>query len=305
MFCEYCRHEISDDAEYCPNCGMTVRKITAPASDARITQIIDQDDIEAELEEAKKQKKPTELDKKLTQVKLPDMSGLKDGLDGIGDKIKEVKVDEIKDKFLGVSDKINREVVLGAPVEPKLAEGEVVVKKYNCADIRNVKGYLTVTNKRLMFNASGGQSRFSQEVTLSSVSGLTCYRGKNYYPIPIIIGVIIALAGLMSMFSGGGGYGYGYGGGGTGILGLFLILIGVLLVFSGIKTAFQIAVYAKDVSLSPIVVGEGPKSIIGNSALIAVVSKATPDTDRMLSELGAVVQDLQTMGDLAINKWRD
>lgn len=318
MYCEYCRAPMSDDATSCPSCGMLVRKIETPepASDPRITQVIAADEIKAGIDQAEKQKKVHEVIAEPVAEKrtMPDMTGVKDSINdglkgiasvagGIGERAKEIKVDEIKGKFLDFSDKLQKEVNLGAPLPTALADGEVVVRKYNCADVKGVQGYLTVTNKRLMFNASGGQSRLCQEVTLSSVSGLTCYRGKNFLPVPIILGVLLALAGLMTMFS-GGGYGYGYGGGGGAIAGLFMILIGAILIFMGIQTAFLVAVYAKDVSVSPIVVGEGPRSIVGNSALLAVASKATNDTDIMLSELGALVQDLQTMGDLAISKWQ-
>ena len=175
-----------------------------------------------------------------------------------------------------------------------LAEGEVIVKKYNCANIRGTNGYLTVTNKRLMFS-SVGSSNLNQEVPLSSVSGLTCYRGTNTsWPI-VIIGGLLAFIGLFTLFTGSDG----------AALGIIGLAIGALLVYNGIQTAFMIAVYAKDVQVSPIVVGGGTKSFIGNSALIAVASKPTPETNKMLSELGALVQDLQSMGDLAIEKWKN
>ncbi len=181
-----------------------------------------------------------------------------------------------------------------AVMDPVLAEGEVVIRKYNCANVKGAKGYLTVTNKRLMFNAAGGGSRLDQEVTLSSVSGLTCYKGRNVILPLVIIGGLLALMGLYAMTS----YSLGVG------AGLVFLAIGALMIFLGIRTAFLIAVYAKDVQISPIVVGEGPKSFIGNSALLAIASMPTPDTDIMLMELGALVQDLQSMGDLAIEKWQ-
>lgn len=184
-------------------------------------------------------------------------------------------------------------------IDTVLAEGEMIIRKYNCADVRGVKGYLTVTNKRLLFNASGGSSRFNQEVTLSSVSGLTCYKGTNVSLPLVIIGALLALLGTMASISGSM-----ISSGGTTV-GIVLMAIGGLLIYLGIRTAFLIAVYAKDVQISPIVVGEGPKSFIGNSALFAVASTPTADTDIMLSELGALVQDLQSMGDLAIEKWQN
>ncbi len=186
-------------------------------------------------------------------------------------------------------------------IDTALAEGEVIVKRYNCADVRGVKGYLTVTNKRLLFNASGGNSRYNQEVTLSSVSGLTCYKGTNFDLKLIIIGAICALLGIAFLSMAGNSFGSGA----MQMMGFIFLAIGGLLIFLGIRSAFQIAVYAKDVSISPIVVGEGPKSLIGNSALFAIASTPTADTDIMLSELGALVQDLQSMGDLAIEKWQN
>ena len=186
-------------------------------------------------------------------------------------------------------------------IDTTLAEGEVIVKKYNCADVRGVKGYLTVTNKRLLFNASGGDSRYNQEVTLSSVSGLTCYRGTNYDLKLIIMGAVLAMLGIFFLVSAGNSFVNEE----LQTIGFISLTIGGLLIVLGIRSAFQIAVYAKDVSISPIVVGEGPKSLLGNSALFAIASTPTADTDLMLSELGALVQDLQSMGDLAIEKWQN
>ena len=182
-----------------------------------------------------------------------------------------------------------------------LAEGEVIVRDYNCANVKGVAGYLTVTNKRLMFNATGGNnsSRYSQEVTLSSVSGFTLHKGTNYNWMLIIIGAVMAILGISSMSTLGQ-----YSSAGT-TLGIVFIAIAALLIFLGVRPAFQLIVYATDVNPSPIHVGEGPKSIIGNAALYAFVSTPTADTDIMISELGALVQDLQSMGDLAIEKWQN
>lgn len=251
MFCEYCGKEVNSNAEFCPNCGMSLKNDSVGSALGGIASSFN---------------KPS--------FSVPKMDPPR---------------------------AVNNTQPYGA-INTTLAEGEVVVKRYNCADVRGAKGYMTVTNKRLMFNASGGNSRYNQEVTLSSVSGLTLYRGTNYDLKLIIIGALFALLGIVALSSSGGSYG-GFGAGAT--IGLVLLLIGGIIIFLGIKTAFQIAVYAKDVSLSPIVVGEGPKSIIGNLALFAIVSTPTADTDIMINELGALVQDLQSMGDLAIEKWQN
>lgn len=197
--------------------------------------------------------------------------------------------------------RVHTDVRVSGSMGTKLADGEVIVKEYNCANIRGVSGYLTVTNKRLMFNASGGNSRYSQEVSLSSVSGLTCYRGTNVDVPRLVFGIILAFVGVITLAFLSGSYFQNTG----MVIGILFLSIGGILCFLAVRTAFQIAVYAKDVSISPIVVGEGPKSLLGNSALFAIVSTPTTDTDKMLNELGAMVQDLQSMGDLAIEKWQN
>ena len=191
---------------------------------------------------------------------------------------------------------------VGNALDVTLAQDEVLVKKYNCADLKGVMGYMMVTNKRLMFTAAGGRSRINQEVTLSSVSGLTCHRGTNLLWNRIVTGIVLALIGLYSFFPMGDSY---YGGGGIGMLGFMLLIFGVILIFLGFRPAYMVAIYAKDVSLSPIVVGEGPKSLLGNSALYAFYCKPTAETEVMISELGALVQDMQSLGDLAISKWQN
>ena len=51
--------------------------------------------------------------------------------------------------------------------------------------------------------------------------------------------------------------------------------------------------------------GEGALSLQGNAVFYAIVSEPTSDTDRMMNEVGALVHDLQTMGDMAVSKWKN
>ncbi|MBQ6455860.1 MAG: hypothetical protein IJJ31_01890 [Mogibacterium sp.] len=239
------------------------------------------------------------------QMQMPSM-------EDIAGKVGDIsgKVSDISGKVLGAVGNATKNIpvnvgpgTIGEAQEVVLADGEQVVKRYNCADVRGVMGYMIVTNKRLMFTATGGKSRYNQEVTLSSVSGLTSHRGTNIIWSRIAAGVIVALTGL-SIFSSMGDYGFGDGMG-IGMIGFMLMIFGAIIFILGLRPAYQVAIYAKDVSLSPIVVGEGPKTLIGNSALYAFACKPTPETEVMLSELGALIQDLQSMGDLAIEKWQN
>lgn len=64
-------------------------------------------------------------------------------------------------------------------------------------------------------------------------------------------------------------------------------------------------IYASECSPSPINIGEGALSLQGNAVFYAIVSEPTSDTDRMMNEVGALVHDLQTMGDMAVSKWKN
>ena len=45
-------------------------------------------------------------------------------------------------------------------------------------------------------------------------------------------------------------------------------------------------------------------SLIGNSALYTLNARKSLETDLMMKELGAMVEELQTIGDLAVQKWK-
>ena len=109
----------------------------------------------------------------------------------------------------------------------------------------------------------------------------------------IILGVILALAGLFLLVEDGD----------TAIWGLLAIALGVLCVIGSIQKSFFLSIFSSKANGSPISIGAGARSLVGNGALYSLMSEPTADTDRMLNELGALVQDLQTLGDHAIEKW--
>ena len=63
-------------------------------------------------------------------------------------------------------------------------------------------------------------------------------------------------------------------------------------------------IHTGNFTASGISLGSSPTSSLGNTALYTLVGRPTKDTDQMMNELGAMVKDLQTMGDLAIKKWQ-
>ena len=172
-----------------------------------------------------------------------------------------------------------------------LAENEKVVRRYQCSNIKRPRcqGYLTVTNKRIIFSGKATTSRINKEVVLDSVSGLDCYCGMNVDIGTIIWGVLLVLLGIFLMTLGDEAI----------FFGLLFMLVGVLLVIASFHKSFNQSVHSSKASGTPINIGEGARSLLGNGALYSLSSEPTSDTDRMLNELGALVQDLQTLGDHA------
>lgn len=175
----------------------------------------------------------------------------------------------------------------------KLAENEEVVRQYQCSNIKRPAsciGYLTVTTKRILFEGRSAGSRISKEVVLDSVSGLDCAYGTNINLRRLILGILVVLVGLTGNF--------------RSMWQIIILLVGVYLIITSFRKTFKLAIYSSKASSSPISIGEGIRSLFGNEAVYTLVSEPTVDTDRMLNELGAMVQDLQTLGDYAVTKWK-
>lgn len=115
----------------------------------------------------------------------------------------------------------------------------------------------------------------------------------------IIVGVMLTILGFYAW-----GIGSAYIGSGR-FYAFLLMILGIVLVASGIRKSFKLTIYASECSPSPINIGEGALSLQGNAVFYAIISEPTRDTDRMMNEVGALVHDLQTMGDMAISKWKN
>lgn len=177
---------------------------------------------------------------------------------------------------------------------PVLSEDEVIVKHYHCASVKlpNSDGFLTVTNKRVIFHASdpGEISRICFEVLLDSVSGISCLIGQNIKAGRLVFAILITLFSF-SLFKD------------STFLGIILILLGFILAISACKATYSLKIYSSKANGSPINLGEGATSFVGNSSIYSISCKPTPETKVMIKELGAIIIDLQTLGDHAIEKW--
>lgn len=186
---------------------------------------------------------------------------------------------------------------------PVLAEGEMTVKTYVAAELKRPRGtgYLTVTNKRLIFHGRASRSLVSKEVALDSVSGLECFIGINYIIPLIIFGSLLFLAGVVVLANAAQERRVEFV---ALLLGAAALLGGASMVASGAMRSCTIRVFSSKTVGSPIEFGRGMASLNGNRAVLFQVCAATRETKTMVRELGALVTDLQTMGDAAIGKWK-
>jgi hypothetical protein len=177
----------------------------------------------------------------------------------------------------------------------QLSENEMKIKTYHCSTLKRPSGdgYLTVTNKRVVFHGYGASSRFVSEVPIETVAGISTYYGKGWKLPFIILGVICSFAffGTLSL--------------GNGFLAIITLGIAALFFFLARNVSYNLSVFSTGGSSTPINIGNGTLGtmIMGQGAALTVVASPTSETEKMMDELGAIVMDFKTMGDHAIDKW--
>ena len=82
------------------------------------------------------------------------------------------------------------------------------------------------------------------------------------------------------------------------------ILIAAAIAFLSVQKTYFLKVFSSKANNSPISLGAGVRSLAGNEALYTLRCHATHETTAMVLELGALISDLQTLGDHAIEKWK-
>lgn len=178
----------------------------------------------------------------------------------------------------------------------KLAENEIVIKRYLCAYIgrgltsgSDNKGYLTVTNQRVIYEGKGKNSMIAMETPIANIGAIQTYQGVNYNIRLILIAAVLVLAGLML---------------GKGMPMIMLFAIAALLLFFSYRTSYQLLISSSAVAGTAIAIGEGPTSVLGNSAFYTLEASPTSDSLKMIGEIGALIHDVQMLGDRAIEKWK-
>ena len=203
-------------------------------------------------------------------------------------------------------------MILGINITP--SEGEQSVRSYQCTEYIsrffgvNAKGYLEVTNKRLLFQALGqslsGWSVVHKEVAITEISDIKIYKGSTFNLLFFILGILITIfittvvnrgVGLITSESVGV------------ILALGTFCYGIYFVYqSSKKQAFSLIINTKGGTGNVVYLAGISPFNTGNSAAsrALIYTKPGADVEIMLREIGAVIIDVQNMGDDAIMKWK-
>lgn len=192
----------------------------------------------------------------------------------------------------GFKDAISEMTKASDPINIRLAEGEVIVREYEAARqkffLPSTNGTLIVTNKRVIFYSGAAGSRISSSVPIQSAGVITVFNGSVANPVF----VVIALVGMFLFFTNLGRYGNG----GMVFLGLVMTIVGIFLM--NVPTMY-LSIGSTNSSPGMVI---GKPNIIG-SALYAINGYGGKDIDLIMNELGALILDLQQMGDQALKKW--
>jgi hypothetical protein len=216
----------------------------------------------------------------------------------------------------------------------KASKTEILVKSYRCAEMvfPRCAGYLAVTNKRVIFHglaleasvldkalsalqkALGAkragakcESRIVTEIDVSSVSGVSSYYGHRTNLMMLALGLLliivpVSVAAVMyrvTMMWGTDLVPFAV----SAVAALFLAVLGITLLCFCRRSVFFLEIFSSQASGAPIAIGEGYGNLSGAKPLFALSGRPTEETDRMITELGAVISDLKEMGDKAVELW--
>ena len=187
-----------------------------------------------------------------------------------------------------------------------LAEDEVLIREYEASYLKNPKteGYVIATNRRLIFTGNTstafGSSILVRDTKIDTITGIYGGQTRKKSIIQIIIGVLITIFGLNIVDQGG-------------LVPYIFILLGVFIAYKGISAAgVQMYLYVLSSQSSPAIsvaveASRGLFSRISGHDAVMAVSASGPgkNTEQMIKEISALIQDIQIMGDLAISKWNN
>ena len=300
--CKNCGSILEDDAAFCNECGAKY-----------------EDSEETKTEEAGKVNNET-IQSNETQIPVgntdePEVTFMdlaKEAGNSIG-KVAAATGKTVGEKALEIKQNYEKSAAESANSTVVLADGEIPVREYNVTKmfLFKVPGKLLVTNKRIIFYSGSLGSRVVASTPINTVNSIYIFDGRSLNWIEIIISIILLYisyrmfkeTGFDSYYS----Y-YSYYSLWEFIATFFvrnlrviLLLVGCLLMYLGTRKALFLSITSSGSGYG-LSVGRGNTTGIAHYALNGY---SGPDTIKVMNEIGAVVLDLQQLGDLAINKWKN
>ena len=226
--------------------------------------------------------------------------------------ISDTGIDQAPEAALNETNALQEEPVCQGLNGIALADEEVIVRTYRCSALKFPKctGYLSVTTRRVLFHGSSGKSdytsgsRIVNEVPLDAVSGISTFYGGKVLLERLIAGILFIISAIV-VFSSNQETRYSDPSPLLTVIGFIGLLIGIFLLARCFRKTFSLKIFSSKASASPIDIGEGASGGIGkNSALFSVTANPTEETDKMMLELGAMIGDLQRMGDYGVEQWK-
>jgi len=183
-------------------------------------------------------------------------------------------------------------------------EGEIPVKQYSIATLSKsiftkFEGKLQVTNQRVIFRASGrtilGRFYNHSEFAIDEIAGFDAMRDKTLNWLNLMVG------GAITLFLGFGGVGMD---GGLGALLVILALVSlVVTIYKSIRSCLSINIKNKGAQEVICIPLKPTEKIVLMPMPMTVEAEPAVDTEMAIRELGAIVNDIQKLGDHGVNKW--
>ncbi|MBQ3376630.1 MAG: zinc ribbon domain-containing protein [Erysipelotrichaceae bacterium] len=175
-----------------------------------------------------------------------------------------------------------------------LTEDEQVIKEYQVSTVLfpPMKGYLMVTNKRLILYGSAFWSKIYQETPIDSVGSLEAFYGFRFHFIPLIFGLLLLIA---YPYAKRYVYWIAYEMDSPFIIGRvnLMWIIGLIMVVLSIHRSIIITVKSTKAIGAGIQYGS---MLTKGFTSVLFQGRAGRDADLMMSEIGAIVLDLQQKG---------